>query len=140
MSYLLDTCVISEFTKAKPNASVLTWLGSQKESELFISVITLGELAWGMAQRPEGKKKHRLTAWLEDDFYKRFQSRLLDVSPAVAQAWGRQSGRLKRDGINSGMADGIIAATASVHGVILVTRNTKDFDPFHLTQLNPWEN
>ena len=139
MSYLLDTCAISEFVKPTPHPSLVEWLKAQQESELYISAITIGELEKGIVKLDEGKRRRQLEAWLYSDLVRRFRHRILDVTPAIALDWGTRSGGLLKRGITSGMADGLIAATASTHSMVLVTRNTKDFQPLGIPIFNPWE-
>lgn len=138
MSYLLDTCVLSEFTRKDPHAGVVKWLDAQSEADLFLSVVVIGELARGVAQLADSAKKRRLHAWLYTDLCDRFQGRILPVSEAVALAWGEMTGRQARDGVQIGMADGIIGATAVTHSLVVVTRNTRDIARTGAAVFNPW--
>ena len=138
MSYLLDTCVLSEFVKPKPDARVVQWLQAQDERELYLSVIVLGELARGIAHLPESKKRRALDAWLHTDLRTRFHKRILDITPAIALEWGARSGGLQRAGQILTMADGLIGATAVVNSLVVVTRNTKDLLPTGASVFNPW--
>ena len=139
MSYLLDTCTLSEFARRRPDVRVVDWFERQNEEELFLSAIVLGELAKGIAQLEENPKKHRLHSWLYTDLCNRFEGRILPVTPAVATEWGTLSGSLRRQGVQLGMADGLIAATALVHSLVVVTRNTADITPAGIPVFNPWE-
>ena len=138
MSYLLDTCVISEITRREPEPTVIHWLESQSEDALFTSTIVLGELARGVSRLPEGPKKRRLTAWMYSDFVERFAQRMLPVSTDVALKWGEVSGTAERLGQQIGMADGLICATGIVHSLVVVTRNVDHLSHAGAVVFNPW--
>jgi predicted nucleic acid-binding protein len=138
MSYLLDTCVVSEPWKPSPSRAVLAWLGDTLEEELLVSVLTLGEIQKGIARLVEGRKKERLThdyALLRS----RFSGRVLPVNAAVAERWGELSASAARAGRALHVVDGLLAATALVHGHTLVTRNVDDFASTPVPVLDPWE-
>lgn len=139
MSYLLDTCALSEFAKPSPAKALMDWLDAQPEEELFTSAIVLGELARGVGLLEDGAKKRRLGAWLHNDLRARFGDRVLGVSAAVAQKWGEKSGEAARRGVTIGMADGLIGATAIAHSMTVVTRNVDDLAATGAMVLNPWE-
>lgn len=103
-------------------------------------MIVLGELAKGIAQLDEAPQKHRPHAWLYTDLCNRFGDRLLPITQNVAAEWGTLSGNLRRQGVQISMADGLIAATALVHSLVVVTRNTNDIAPAGIPVFNPWEN
>ena len=138
MSYLLDTCVLSEFAKRECEERVRDWLRAQDEDELYLSVIVLGELARGIARLPEGAKRRRLDAWLHTDLRTRFRGRILEVTDAVSLEWGRRSGELFREGRTVSMADGLVGATAVIHAMAVVTRNTRDLAVTGASVLDPW--
>lgn len=137
--YLLDTNVISEIVRPTPDANVIAWLEGQTESTLFISAITLGELAKGIAALEEGKKKDRLLHWLKTAVTNRFSGRTLPFDDQAAILWGEWNG----NGLHSGrvypILDSQIAAVAARFECTLVTRNTKDMDGLPVGSLNPWE-
>ncbi|MFH1569178.1 MAG: type II toxin-antitoxin system VapC family toxin [Gemmatimonadota bacterium] len=139
MSYLLDTCVVSEFTRPEPEARVLEWLGAQDEDELFLSAVSLGELARGVARLEGGAQKRRLADWLHNDLRRRFGTRVLAVSADVALKWGELSGAAARRGETVSMADGLIGATAIVHSLTVVTRNAADLERTGALVFSPWE-
>ena len=138
MSFLIDTNVISEAAKPRPNTKVMAFLHETDEDSLFISVITLGELRRGVALKPDGRAKSVLEAWLRHDLVERFSSRIIDITAPVADIWGELMAEAKRRGIGLHVIDGLLAATARAHNQILVTRNVKDFEAFGLPLLNPW--
>src|SRR5262245_24451120 len=115
MSFLLDTCVISELIRPAPERKVIAWISGVHEHELHLSVLTLGEIEKGIAKLPGSQKRKRLTRWLEEDLLRRFDGRILDVSVAVAFSWGRMSGEALRKGRAVPVIDALIAATAIEH-------------------------
>jgi predicted nucleic acid-binding protein len=139
MSFLLDTNVVSEWTKARPNPGVVAWLAEADEDRIYISVITLAELRHGVARMPAGRRKRRLDQWLRDDLPLRFEGRVLTVDDEVADAWGETVAQHESLGRPIASMDAFIAATAKIHGLTLVTRNTADFEPSLDAILNPWQ-
>lgn len=139
MNFLIDTNVISEITKPQPNPNVVSFLHETDEDRLFISVITLGELRRGVALKAAGKSRSALDAWLRHDLVERFTGRIVDITAPVADAWGELMADATRRGIALHAMDGFIAAIARTHGHMLVTRNVKDFAPFGVQILNPWD-
>lgn len=138
MSYLLDTNVVSEWTKARPNAGVMSWLHGIDEDRVFLSVITVAELRHGVERLPAGQRRNLMDAWLREDLSLRFESRILPVDPAIADAWGRLIAQAEARGRPLAAMDGFIAATATVRELTLVTRNTDDFESTVKSVLNPW--
>lgn len=137
MSYLLDTCLLSEVWKASPNPGVMEWLKPSAEDELFLSVLSLGELKKGIEKLPTGKKKQKL---LVDYGYlrSRFSSRIVAVTDLVAERWGALSADASRSGRHLHVVDGLVAATALVFGLTVVTRNLGDFATTPVPWVNPW--
>lgn len=138
MKYLLDTCVLSELVKPKPEAGVVTWVGEQEEHRLYLSVVTIGELHKGIAKLPDGRRRERLTTWIETDLAGRFRGRILPVDEAVASAWGVMLGQAEAGGGSLPVLDALVAATAKVHGCAVVTRNVTDLGRTGADVLNPW--
>lgn len=138
MNYLLDTCFISELIKPRPQQSVIEWLGDQDEYTLFVSVLTLGEIQKGIAKLSAGKKKKQLQLWLDQDVRPRFSGRILDVTEEVAALWGKLQATIERKGRKFAAVDSLIAATALIHNLTLVTRNVADFEDSGANILNPW--
>ena len=103
-----------------------------------MSAITLGEMNDGIARLPPGKRRKSLETWFEG-LLSRYGSRIVPVDAAVAQKWGTLCGALRRGGVATSMADGLIAATALVHGMTLATRNVADFKPFGVPIVDPWK-
>lgn len=139
MNYLLDACVVSELVSAKPSRRVVAWVDDQDEDCLYLSVLTIGELAKGIARLPQSKKRDRLNEWLTQDIAQRFDARLLPVDMGVAANWGRLLGEAERGGLKLPVMDGLIAATARHFGMVVVTRNVKDMERCGAQVFNPWD-
>lgn len=139
MSYLLDTCILSEFTHRQPEERVIHWLDSIDEEKLFLSVITIGEIQHGIERLPESRRKNELTAWLNDELLERFSGRTIELDVATLLLWGTLTARMETSGQPMSVMDSLIAASALHNDLILVTRNTTDFMPGGVQLLNPWE-
>lgn len=140
MKFLLDTNVVSEWVKPRPDAGVVTWLSQAEESSLFLSVITLMELRFGIEKLPTGARRARLDRWLREQLPQRFGSRVLHIDGNVADACGVLMAKGKSAGHTMAAMDAFIGATAQVHRLSLVTRNVADFK-FALSPamiVNPW--
>ena len=138
MSWLLDTCAISEYAKRAPNRNVIAWLDAQDELSMFISVITLGEIEKGILKlrATDAHRSQRLTAWL-GLVEQRFAGRILPPDSASLHVWAQLSANAELAGKPLPVMDGLIMATAQCHGLTVVTRNVQDFA--HYPQvLNPW--
>jgi len=133
--FLLDTNVLSELVKPAPDARVLAFL--ERESDLWLSVVTLHELAYGAARIAEAGRRRSLTAWLQA-VRARFKNRLLSVDEAIAQSAGQLRGEAARRGRVVTALDSLIAATAAARALSLVTRNVRDFEALDVATLNPW--
>jgi predicted nucleic acid-binding protein len=137
VSYLLDTCLLSELWRPAPHPGVVAWLAAVSEDDLHLSALTLGELRRGLAQLPPGKKRDRL-ARDQQLLRNRFSDRVLPVSTEVAERWGELSAEARRAGRDLHVVDGLLAATALVAGLTLVTRNVADFSVTQVPLLDPW--
>ncbi len=138
LSFLIDTCAISELTKPKPDAGFMGWFEQAEEHNLYLSVVTLGELWKGATKLPESRRREKLMAWIRDDLPKRFKGRALSVGADVAQEWGRISGEAEIRGETLPILDALIGASALVHDLTVVTRNTADIKRTGAKVLNPW--
>lgn len=139
MSYLLDTCTLCEPTRKAPDGNVITWFDKQREGDLYLSVLTIGEIAAGVTRLEDSRKKHRLKKWLHRDLPERFAGRILDITPKICIKWGEITGSKKKTGVQIPVIDGLLAATGIIHSLTLVTRNTDDFMVAELPVFNPWE-
>ena len=138
MSFLLDTNVVSEWTRPRPDTGVVRWLAEADEDRVFISVVTLAELRHGIERLPAGARRDRLALWLTEQVPARFEARVLPVDAEAAHCWGRVMARAQAAGRPIGTMDAFIAATAERHDLVLVTRNVSDFAAAGVRLLNPW--
>jgi toxin FitB len=138
MSLLLDTNVVSEGLKPQPNAGVVAWMDNVDEDQVYISVVTLTELRYGIERSAAGSRRKRLEEWLQRELPKRFDGRILAVDEIIADASGRIVARSEAAGHPIEAIDAFLAATAEVHRLTLVTRNQSDFKAVLKTTLNPW--
>lgn len=138
MSFLLDTNVISEGGKPRPDPRVIEWLASVDEEHVFLSIISLAELRRGIERLDEGRRKSALDLWLTDQLPVRFDGRLLLVDAGTADQWGRIVARTQAAGRPIGAMDAFLAATAQQHQLTLVTRNLSDFEATGVRLFSPW--
>ena len=138
MSFLLDTNVISEWVKTRPDPGVITWLAGVDEDRVFMSVVTLAELRYGVERMAASRRKERLDEWLRGELPVRFEGRILPISDIIANAWGKVVARSEAAGRPIGAIDAFIAATVETYDFILVTRNASDFESSVKSILNPW--
>ena len=137
MSYLLDTCVVSELSRPGPNPGVVVWMSEADVASLHLSAITIGEVRRGTLRLPAGKRRTSLSDWSER-LRRSFSARVLPIDESVALRWAEIAARAEQSGRPGSFADGLIAATALDRGLTLVTRNVTDFEPFGVSLLNPW--
>ena len=133
--FLIDTNVLSELRKQRPKASVVQWVKQQDERQLFISVLSIGEIERGarLQQTTNPHFAQQLSQWLLDT-ERLFFARTLDITPAIAKCWGELSADLGNTSV-----DLLIAATARIHKLTVVSRNTKHFEPTGVRSINPFE-
>jgi len=140
MNYLLDTCVISEYTRREPNLKVIQWVDELDETALFLSAVTIGEIKKGIERLPaDSRRKQALTHWLNSELLERFSGRIYPVTVNVMLRWGTLYAGLEASGQAVSTMDSLIAATALSHHVILVTRNEDHFLPTGVEMINPWK-
>jgi hypothetical protein len=138
VSWLLDTCALSEYAKKAPAPEVIAWLDEQDEASLFISVISLGEIEKGILKlrASDRRRSQKLAAWL-GKVEQRFVGRILPLDAAALHVWAQIAACSELAGQPLPVMDGLIMATAQCHGLAVVTRNVQDFAPYPQI-LNPW--
>lgn len=138
MRYLLDTNVLSEIRKPNPDVRVVAWLSQRSVLDLAISVLSAGDVQRGVSLLAAGAQRSAIDRWLTADLPKQFGGRILPIDVEVAREWGR----LSADGIRGGrklpVVDGLLLATAAVHGLTLVTRNTQHCADRGVDVVDPW--
>jgi len=136
--FLLDTNVISELVRRKPDPRVTAWVEGTAEELLHLSVLTLGEIRKGIASLPAGSRRVALEAWLDSEVVLRFAGRILPIDQAVADRWGHIAARAVGARRLLPVIDGLLAATALDYNLTLVTRNIRDVAATGVPVFNPW--
>ncbi len=139
MTFLLDTCVVSEAARPLPEPRVAAWMDAQDPLPMYLSAVSVGELIQGISRLRDKSRADALRSWVTEKLLPRFEGRILRIDLAVAQAWGELRGTAMANGRTPAVIDSMIAATAHVHGLTVVTRNTKDFSPLGINVVNPWD-
>jgi toxin FitB len=135
---LLDTCVVTELGKANGNPLVKSVVAEIATADLYLSVLTVGEIAKGIALLKASRKKTTLGTWLER-VENQYADRVLSIDVETARIWGELTARAQKCGVIIPGTDGLIAATALRHGLRVVTRNVRHFEASGALVLNPWE-
>ena len=136
MNFLVDTNAVSELRKKHPDPQVLAWFAQVDDEHLYFSVLSVGEIRRGVERLAESEQRRLLLTWLEHDLIPWFGERLLAVDLVVAERWGRLLAEVGRP---LPTVDSLLAATALVHNLTVVTRNVADFALPGVNVLNPWE-
>ncbi len=139
MNYILDTNVISELVARKPNSKVIAWLESVDPDNIYLSVITFGEIKKGIEKLPASKRKKALDSWFKEELLIRFHNRILSLDLPVLLTWGELTARLEKSGNPLPAIDSLLAATALQTEFTLVTRNTGDFQLAGISLYDPWQ-
>ena len=138
MIYLLDTNVISELVKKQPYVKVVQWVDDQEPAQMYLSVITIGEIRKGIEKLPVSEQKAILHDWLSSQLLVRFDGRIAPITTSVMLRWGALTGRLETKGVVLSAIDSFIAAIALDGQFALATRNTDDFRETGVSLFNPW--
>lgn len=139
LRYLLDTCVISEFVKPIPEPKVIDWLNAADPEQVFLSAVTIGEIQFGISNRPPSRRRTELEIWLNDSLFEQFSGRILSLDTDAFLTWGQMTAQQRQNGEPMSVMDSLIAAIALQHKMVLVTRNISDFTSTGLNLLNPWD-
>ena len=126
--WLIDTNIVSEWVKPRPDAGIVSWLDAADEDRIFLSVVSLAEIHFGVERLAAGRRRDRLDLWLRDELAARFEGRVVPVDEQVADACGRLLARARHAGRGLGAMDALIAATCLACDLVLATRNLADFD------------
>ncbi len=137
--FLADTNVPSELTRPSPDVRVAAFLKDAGKEQVYLSVLTLGEIRKGVAELPSGNRRRLLEEWLQTSMRPWFASRILPIMEAIAERWGQLAAEAKLRGAGLSVVDGLIAATALDHDLTVLTRNVRDFSGTGASILNPWE-
>ncbi len=138
IEYLLDTNSISELQKKVPNANVENWFYSQPISQLHLSSFTIAEIEMGIHQQRDLEKAKKIQSWFETVVLVKFTNRILTFDTSAARVYGRWAGENRKNGTPLTVTDTQIAAIAYVHGLVVATRNTIDFQSLPIQLVNPW--
>jgi predicted nucleic acid-binding protein len=136
--FLLDTNVPSELTRPQSDPHVEDWLDAIDDEQLFLSVVSLGEMLKGLTVLPASKRRQELQQWIDDTLRPWFDGRILPVTERIAERWGVLAGECQLRGRGLSMADGLILATALEHGLTIATRNVRDFSDLGVSIFDPW--
>lgn len=136
--YLLDTNVLCEGSKKRPEPAVTNWLEQTPAEAQYVSVLTLGEVQRGVSKSQNAMQKRRLAIWLTEGLLSEFDGRILPVDWPVAEAWALLTSKCEAKGRPLPAIDALLAATALVHDLTVVTRNARDFAGTGVRVLNPW--
>jgi toxin FitB len=138
LKYLLDTCVISEIIRPQPDENVISWIQVQDENNLYLSVLTFGEIEKGIEKAQDQSRKRKLQLWVEQDLKQRFVNRIIAIDLDISVRWGAIQGQAELAGKPLPVIDGLIAVSGLVHNCIVVTRNITDMEQSAVELLNPW--
>lgn len=138
MRTLIDTCVLSEVQRKRGSTQVRARFAAIPDKEVFLSVLTLGELRKGIDKLRTSEKKRSLSAWC-NQLVLAAGDRILPIDHDTAVIWGEVTAKCEKKGRSIPAIDGLIAATALRHGLHLMTRNVADFEPTGVMLINPWD-
>lgn len=138
MKVLLDTCVLTELRKSDSLARVKSAVAEVADPDLFLSVLTMGEIAKGIALLASGRKKKALSSWL-NGLESNYGDRILGIDMDTARLWGELTARAAKTGEIIPAVDGLLAATAIQHGLRVMTRNTRHFEASGAIIVDPWQ-
>jgi predicted nucleic acid-binding protein len=138
MNYLLDTNVVSESVRPAPNSGVVAWMAALPLDTVYLSVINLIELRFGVDRLPLGRRREGIARWLDVEIPIQFDGRILDIDGPIADAAGRLWARAVGEGRTPDLLDVMLAATAKSRDLAFATRNVRDFDIYGIRIVDPW--
>ena len=136
---ILDTNVVSETARRQPSDLVAAWFAAQTKEHLFLTATVLGELAFGTAKLPGGRRRSALEAWLHELLEDQFAERVLSYDAPAALIYGELVATARARGREPKLSDAQIAAVAKRHDMAVATRDVGDFEPLGVTVINPWD-
>jgi toxin FitB len=139
MNYLLDTCVLSEYVKKRPDEIVISWLDEQEEEILFISLLSIGELKKGTIkiEKTQAERYRKLWQWIQT-IESRFSDKIISLDHNIINRWATICGRSEAKGQKLPIMDSLIAATAYEYDLVIVSRNVTDFRFSSVRVFSPW--
>ncbi len=138
MKYLLDTSVISELISSQPNPNVVEFVDSLDQEDIYLSTITVGEVAKAIQKQPDPTRKQSLQKWLYQDLLVRFDGRIISMDANIMIRWGQLSAKVESIGVEFPAIDAMIAAIVLTHEMVLVTMYENDFKDTEIEVVNPW--
>lgn len=138
MKYLLDTSVLKELISKQPNPNVVDFVDSHEHEDMFLSAITVGEIAKAIALLPNSPRKRELQQWLKDDLLIRFEGKIISLDSDIFIRWGELTAKLEAIGVLRPAIDLLIAATVLMHHMVLVTVDEDGFSDMEIEVVNPW--
>ena len=140
MKYLVDTCVLCELQKRRPDRSVVAWFRKRFADSMFmVSAVTIAEIKRGINRLGESDpRRQKLSEWLENDILSQYGDSIVPFDLPAAKMWGEIMAEADRSGRTRPSLDAQIVATALVHDLVIVTRNVRDLDFAGATVVNPW--
>lgn len=139
MSFLLDTCVLSEALSKIPDPKVLDFVDGLDPDDVYLSVITIGELFKGIEKLPKSRRRKELHEWFNNELLIQYDGKILPLDTRTLMTWGTLIARLESDGYTMPAVDSLIAATAITYELVLITRNIGDFERSGIEIINPWK-
>ena len=138
MKYLLDTSVLKELISKQPNPNVVDFVDSHEHEDMFLSAITVGEIAKAIALLPSSPRKRELQKWLREDLLIRFEGKIISLDSDIFIRWGELTAKLEAIGVLRPAIDSLIAATVLMHHMVLVTVDEDGFSDMEIEVVNPW--
>lgn len=138
MKYLLDTPLLAELVRARPDDWVSRWMDAYDDEEIYLSLLTIGEIVKSIESEPEPERRAALHRWLEEDLMVRFHGRIIPLDQQVIIEWGRVSAEVEARGKPLSAMDGMVAATARAHHLVLITYNREIFAETGIEVSDPW--
>ena len=138
MKYLLDTSVLKELISKQPNPNVVDFVDSHEHEDMFLSAITVGEIAKAIALLPSSPRKRELQKWLREDLLIRFEGKIISLDSDIFIRWGELTAKLEAIGVLRPAIDSLIAATVLTHHMVLVTVDEDGFSDMEIEVVNPW--